>query len=203
MSGGATLRAYCYIDRMQPQYAAFCGTVTSGDLPLQGDTSLYLEFAPSNLVFSAIDVAVKSSGARPGAQLVEREFGLIEVHSGSQSDVQQASSAMLDALRLDVHARVRPSLHSVEIISNVGAYQSQLVNRFSKGSMIVPGDSMLVLECSPATYINLAANEAEKAADIKLIHLTGVGMFGRMWIAGAESAVIAARDFAVAALERA
>jgi hypothetical protein len=195
------LRAYCYLDRMQPQFAAFVGTVTQGDLPVEGMAALYVEMAPGNHVFRVVDVAVKTTLARPGAQIVERQFGMFEMHSESQADVLQAGEAVLGELDLEVTARMRPQVASMQVITNVSPYQSQLLNRFTRGMMLVAGQTMLVLECTPAAYINLAANEAEKAADVNLMHVASVGVFGRLWMAGTEANILAARNAAIAALE--
>ncbi|POR02237.1 hypothetical protein AU468_06505 [Alkalispirochaeta sphaeroplastigenens] len=195
------LRAYCYLDRMQPQYAAFVGTVTQGDLPIEGMASLYVEMAPGNWVFRVVDAAVKATSARPGAQIVEREFGMFELHSTSQEDVLQAGEVVLRELGLDAGQRKKPSIASMQVITNVNGYQAQLLNRFSRGMMLVPGETMLVLEVEPAAYINLAANEAEKASMVNLMHISGVGRYGRLWMAGTEADVLAARDAAVSAIE--
>lgn len=195
------LRAYCYLDRMQPQFAAFVGTITQGDLPIEGMASLYVEMAPGNWVFRVVDIAVKATEAKPGAQIVEREFGMFEIHSLSQADVLQAGQVVLDQLGLKVTDRVKPSIASLQVITNVNPYQAQLLNRFSRGMMLVPGQTMLVLEVAPAAYINLAANEAEKAAAVNLMHISSVGRFGRLWMAGTEADILAARDAAVTAIE--
>ena len=194
------LRAYCYLDRMQPQYAAFVGTITQGDLPVEGMASLYVEMAPGNWVFRVVDIAVKATDAKPGAQIVEREFGMFEIHSLSQEDVIQAGLMVLDQLGLKVTDRKKPEIASVQVITNVNPYQAQLLNRFSRGMMLVSGQTMLVMECAPAAYINLAANEAEKAAPINLMHVSSVGRFGRMWMSGTEADMVAARDAAITAL---
>jgi len=201
MTSEFELRAYCYLDRMQPQYAAFVGTVTQGDLPIEGMASLYVEMAPGNWVFRVVDIAVKATDAKPGAQIVEREFGMFEIHSLSQEDVIQAGQMVLDQLGLQATDRKRPEIASLQVITNVNPYQAQLLNRFARGMMLVPGQTMLVLECAPAAYINLAANEAEKAAPISLMHISSVGRFGRMWMAGTEADILAARDAAVNALK--
>lgn len=195
------LRAYCYIDRMQPQYASFVGTVTQGDLPVEGMAALYVEMAPGNHVFRVVDVAVKATDARPGAQIVERQFGMFELHSESQAEVLQAGEAVLQELELGQSDRHRPHVASMQVITNVSPYQSQLLNRFTRGMMLVAGQTMLVLECTPAAYINLAANEAEKAAAVNLMHVASVGVYGRLWMAGTEADILTARDAAVAALE--
>jgi hypothetical protein len=201
MADNFQLRAYCYLDRMQPQYAAFVGTVTQGDLPIEGMASLYVEMAPGNWVFRVVDAAVKATNARPGAQIVEREFGMFEIHSMSQEDVIQAGQVVLRELGLDASQRKKPAIASMQVITNVNAYQAQLLNRFGRGMMLVPSQTMLVLEVEPAAYINYAANEAEKAANINLMHVSGVGRFGRMWMAGTEADIVAARDAAVVAIE--
>jgi hypothetical protein len=195
------LRAYCYLDRMQPQFAAFVGTITQGDLPIEGMASLYVEMAPGNWVFRVVDIAVKATEAKPGAQIVEREFGMFEIHSLSQADVLQAGQVVLDMLGLKTNDRVKPTIASMQVITNVNPYQAQLLNRFSRGMMLVPGQTMLVMEVAPAAYINLAANEAEKAAEVNLMHISSVGRFGRLWMSGTEADILAARDAAVTAIE--
>ena len=160
------LRAYCHIDRMQPQFAAFIGTITQGDPPVEGMASLYVEMAPGNWVFRVIDKVVKSTDVRPGTQIVEREFGMFEVHSMSQADVLRAGEVTLEELGRGLENRVKPIIASMQVITNVNPYQAQLLNRFNRGTMIVAGQTMLVLEVAPAAYITLAANEAEKASPV-------------------------------------
>ncbi len=196
-----SLRCYCFLDRMQAQYAAFIGTITQGDLPTEGMAALYVEMSPGNEVFRVVDIAVKATEARPGAQIVEREFGMFEVHSPNQAAVLEAGEVVLQRLGLQVQDRIRPQVVSTQVITRVDPYQAQLINRFRRGSMLVPGETMLVLECAPAAYINYACNEAEKKASIRLVHVSSVGRFGRMWLAGSESEIITARDAAVRALE--
>ncbi|MBN2501030.1 MAG: hypothetical protein JXB38_09660 [Anaerolineales bacterium] len=196
-----SLRVYCYLDRMQPQFAAFVGTITQGDLPVEGMASLYVEMAPGNEVFRTVDIAVKATEAKPGAQVVEREFGMFEVHSHNQAAVLESGQIVLDRLGLSSEDRIKPKVFSSNLITRVDPYQAQLLNRFRRGSMLVPGETMFVLEVAPAAYITYAANEAEKKANIKLIHVSSVGRFGRMWMSGTESDMIAARDGAIQALD--
>ncbi len=200
MADSFSLRCYCLLDRMQAQYAAFIGTVTQGDLPTEGMASLYIEMAPGNEVFRTVDIAVKATEAKPGAQIVEREFGMFEIHSHNQADVIEAGEVVLSRLGLKKEDRIKPSIASTQVITNVDPYQAQLLNRFRRGSMLVPGETMLVMECAPAAYINFACNEAEKKASIKVIHVSSVGRFGRMWLSGSEAEIITARDAASKAL---
>ncbi len=196
-----SLRCYCYLDRMQPQFAAFVGTITQGDLPTEGMAALYVEMSPGNEVFRVVDIAVKATQAKPGAQVVEREFGMFEVHSPSQADVLEAGAEVLKRLGLTVADRVRPQVVSTQVITRIDPYQAQLINRFRRGSMLVAGETMLVLDCAPAAYINIACNEAEKTASIKLIHVSSVGRFGRMWLSGTEAEILTAKNAAIQALE--
>lgn len=201
MIEGFSLRCYCFIDRMQAQYAAFVGTITQGDLPVEGMAALYVEMAPGNEVFRVVDIAVKATESKPGAQIVEREFGMFEVHSLNQAAVIEAGQVVLDRLGLKKEDRIKPEVVSTQVITRIDPYQSQLINRFRRGSMLVPGETMLVLECAPAAYINYAVNEAEKNANIKIIHVSSVGRYGRMWLSGTESEIINAKNAATSALE--
>jgi len=201
MADNFSLRCYCLIDRMQAQYAAFIGTVTQGDLPTEGMASLYVEMAPGNEVFRVVDIAVKATEAKPGAQIVEREFGMFEVHSLNQAAVIEAGEVVLERLGLRIQDRIRPQIASTQVITRVDPYQAQLLNRFRRGSMLVPGETLLVLEVAPAAYINFACNEAEKKANISIVHVSSVGRFGRMWLSGSEAEIITARDAAIHALE--
>lgn len=201
MADNFQLRCYCLLDRMQAQYAAFIGTVTQGDLPTEGMASLYIEMAPGNEVFRMVDIAVKATEAKPGAQIVEREFGMFEVHSMNQAAVIEAGQVVLDRLGLEKEDRIKPQIASVQVITRVDSYQAQLLNRFRRGSMLVPGETMLVLECAPAAYINYACNEAEKRATIKIVHVSSVGRFGRMWLSGSEAEIVNAKNAAIQALE--
>ena len=201
MADAFSLRCYCYLDRMQPQFASFVGTVTQGDLPTEGMAALYVEMSPGNEVFRVVDIAVKATEARPGAQIVEREFGMFEVHSPHQAAVIEAGNVVLERLGLRVEDRIKPQVVSTQVITRVDPYQAQLLNRFRRGSMLVAGETMLVLECAPAAYINIACNEAEKTASIKLIHVSSVGRFGRMWLSGTEAEIMTAKEAAIRALE--
>ena len=112
MADAFSLRCYCYLDRMQPQYAAFVGTITQGDLPTEGMAALYVEMAPGNEVFRVVDIAVKATEARPGAQIVEREFGMFEVHSPNQAAVIEAGKGGAGAPGPEVEDRIRPQVVS-------------------------------------------------------------------------------------------
>jgi hypothetical protein len=162
---------------------------------------LFIEMAPGNEVFRAADIALKAAGVRPALQIIEREFGLLEIHSEQQAEVLAAGRAVLDELGMVESDRLKPQIASTQFITNIHDYQAQLLNKWRKGSLLIPGASLFVMEVAPAAYIALAANEAEKAATIEVIEIRAVGRFGRMFLSGSESEVATARDAAVAALE--
>ncbi len=195
------LRVYCYLDRMQSEVAAFVGTITQGDLPVEGMASLYVEMSPGNEVFRTVDIAVKATEAKPGAQVVEREFGMFEVHSLNQAAVLESGRIVLERLDLVKEDRIKPSVYSSNLITRVDPYQAQLLNRWRRGSMLVSGETLFVLEVAPAAYIMLAANEAEKKTQVKIIHIASVGRFGRMWMSGTEADMVTARDAAIQTME--
>ena len=196
-----SLRVYCYLDRMQSEVAAFVGTITQGDLPIEGMASLYVEMSPGNEVFRTVDIAVKATEAKPGAQVVEREFGMFEVHSMNQAAVIESGAIVLDRLGLVIEDRIKPTVYSSNLITRVDPYQAQLLNRWRRGSMLVASETLFVFEVAPAAYIMLAANEAEKKTNVKIIHIASVGRFGRMWMSGTESEMETAREAAIQAIE--
>jgi hypothetical protein len=195
------LRSYVFLDSLQPQHAAFLGTVARGFLPLPYDASLWIEISPGIEVNRITDVALKSTRVRPGMQIVERRYGLLEVHSESQAETRAAGAAILEALGLAEADRMRPRILSSQIIRNVDAHQVQLINRMRHGHMLLAGQTLYVLEVEPAGYAALAANEAEKRANINILEVVAFGAFGRVYLGGEERDIMAGYGAAVAALE--
>jgi len=198
---GIDLRAYVFLDSLQPQYAAFLGTVAQGFLPLAGDASLYVEISPGIEINRLTDVALKSTKVRPGMQIVERYFGLLEVHSESQAEARAAGQAILDEIDHVETDRRKPSVLSSQIVRRIDDHQAQLINRTRHGQMIIPGQTLYVMECEPAPYAALAANEAEKAAAINILEVRSFGSFGRLYLGGEERDIDVGWRAAVAALE--
>ena len=194
------LRTYVLIDTMQPQYAALTGVLMQGDVPVEGMAEVFMELAPASDVYEMLDVALKTTEVRPGSLRVEREYGTLEIHGFFQEDVKVAGQAALARFGLTEADRWKPEVVSVKMVTNVDAYEAQLVNQTSRGGLLLKGQTLCVLEVAPAAYVILAANEAEKAADITLVHYSPSGRFGRLYLAGTESAVKVARDAAVQAV---
>src|SRR6476469_13544 len=186
---------------MQPQYASFIATIAQGFLPTQGMAALYVEIAPGIEINRVTDIALKSNRVVPGMQIVELQFGMLESHSESQAEIRQAGAAILDALELKEDERTKPTIVSSQIIRHVDDYQTQLINRMRHGNMILAGQTLYILECEPAAYAALAANEAEKAANINILEVRAFGSFGRVYLGGEERDIDVAYRAAIKAVQ--
>ena len=195
------LRSYVFLDSLQPQMAAFIGSTARGFLPLAGDASLWVEISPGIEINRITDVALKSTKVRPAVQVVERLFGLLEVHAPDQAEVRASGAAILDALGVSAEERWKPKIHSSQIIRRVDAHQTQLINRNRNGMMLIADQTLYVMEVEPAAYAVLAANEAEKAAEINIVEVRPFGSFGRVYLGGEERDIMAGYAAAVQAIE--
>jgi len=195
------LRSYVFLDSLQPQMAAFIGSTARGFLPLAGDASLWVEISPGIEINRITDVALKATKVRPAVQVVERLFGLLEVHSPDQAEVRAAGAAILDALELRPEERWKPKIHSSQIIRRVDAHQTQLINRNRNGMMLIADQTLYIMEVEPAAYAVLAANEAEKTAHINIVEVRPFGSFGRVYLGGEERDIMAGYTAAVQAIE--
>lgn len=201
MANGIELRAYAFLDSLQPQYAAFLGTTAQGFLPLAGEAALFVEIAPGIEINRLTDVALKATTVKPGMQIIERVFGLLEVHSPEQAETRAAGEAILDALDHVEEDRAKPKVLSSQLIRRIDDHHAQLINRMRHGQMIIPGQTLYVLECQPAAYAALAANEAEKAANINVLEVRAFGAVGRVFLGGEEQDVEVGWRAAVGVLE--
>ncbi len=198
---GIELRSFVFLDNLQPQHAAYMGTVAQGFLPLPGDSSLWIEISPGIEINKITDIALKSASVKPGVQIVERLYGLLEIHSSSQGETKAAGRAILDYLGVKKTEGIKPRVVSSQIIRNIDAYQTQLINRMRRGHMLLAGQTLYVLEVEPAAYAALAANEAEKSASINILEVQAVGSFGRLYLGGYERDILAGAAGALAAIE--
>jgi hypothetical protein len=201
VANGIELRTYAFLDSLQPQYAAFLGTVAQGFLPLAGDASLFVEVAPGIEINRLTDVALKATTVKPGMQIIERYFGVLEVHSPDQAETRAAGAAILDSIGHEESDRIKPTILSSQIVRRLDDHHAQLINRVRHGQMIIPGQTLYLLECEPAAYAALAANEAEKAAEINVLEVRAYGSMGRLYLGGEERDIDVGWRAAVAALE--
>ena len=190
------LRAFAFIDQLQKQLVGYIGSTARGYYPVAGQAALFMEIAPGIEINSITDAVLKRANVMPGALVVERTYGMLEVHADSPADVKEAGDVVLEYLGLQEKDRLKPKILAAETIERIDPYMSQIVNRFRAASMMLVDETLYILECLPAGYAGYAANQAEKAADIKLIHVTVFGATGRVYLAGTTSAVQAAKEAA-------
>ncbi len=201
MDSNVDLRAYVFLDSLQPQYASFLATIAQGFLPVAGQAALFVEISPGIEINRITDIALKSTRVTPGMQIVERLYGMLEIHSDSQADIRQAGQAILDAIGLTEDQRQKPRVISSQVIRRMDDYQTQLINRMRHGNMILPAQTLYIMECVPAAYSALAANEAEKAAEINVLEVRSFGSFGRLYLGGEERDIEVGYRAAIAAVE--
>ncbi len=194
------LRSFAFIDQLQRQLVGYIGSTARGYYPVAGQSAFFLEIAPGIEINSLTDVILKKASVRVGAMVVERTYGMLEVHSYSPADVLQAKEVVLDYLGMEESDRLKPKILATETIERMDAHMSQIVNRFRDASMILADDTMYILEVVPAGYAGFAANEAEKAANITLLHATVFGASGKVYLAGTTSDVLTAKRAAESSL---
>jgi microcompartment protein CcmL/EutN len=195
----AELRSFIFLNRLQPQTMCYLGSWIRGTLPRSGDAATVIEIAPGLDIEPLTDVALKHAGVRAGILVVERHFGYLEVHGGTD-EVRAASSAVLESLGATAADAARPEILASKIITMIDPQHAFLINRNKLGSMVLAGESLFVLEMQPASYAILAANEAEKAARIKVVDYRMIGATGRVYLSGSEADVRQAADAAEEAL---
>jgi hypothetical protein len=192
------LRVYLLIEALQRQFAAYMGTPTRarGYPPLEGSHALIVEVAPGLWIERVIDLALKSvPEVEPGLLFVERQFGILEVHSYDIDHVRRAGEAILDGIGADAGDQLRPRVQFVDAIEDIGDQHAVIVNRTRQASMVIPGETMLVIEVVPALFAAVAANEAERAVpENTLVDVQMIGAAGRLYISGTPDGIARARD---------
>ena len=174
--------------------ASYLATVSKGYLPVSGQACCIIEIAPGIEINTLTDIALKATHVVPGMQIVERAYGLLEVHSDSQGDTRMAGEAVLNTIEKTEDDRIKPRILTSQLIKNVEDHHAQLINRTRYGMMLLKGDTLFVLEVEPAGYAYYAANEAEKTAHINIVDVIGFGKFGRVYIAGDEAEVLECKN---------
>lgn len=196
----AELRAYCHLDRLQPQFASLFACRCRGFLCVEGMASLFLEVVPGVEINRLTDIALKLTNVHPGEMIVERRYGMAEIHSFDQEEVLHAGQMILRELGLKQEDRLAPKIMATSIINKVDPYQAVIINRNSRGMLILGGDDVYLLEVTPAAYSPIAANEAEKHCDVRLVDIRFFGATGRIYLAGTQAEIQAAAKVAVEAL---
>ena len=187
------LRTYVFLDSLQLQMASYISTVSRGYFPVADQACCVIEIAPGIEINRLMDIALKATHVTPGLQVVERSYGMMEVHSDSQGDARMAGEAVLRELGKSEADSLKPRVLTSQLIKNMDDHHCQLINKTRYGNMVLRGDTLYVMELEPAGYAYFAANEAEKTARIRIVDVQGFGRFGRVYIAGDEAEVIESR----------
>ncbi len=196
----AELRSCIFIDKLQAQTMCYLGTFCRGSLPRSGMAAQIIEVAPGLDIEHLTDVALKHAVVKVGILVVERQYGYLEFHGHEVSAVKSAADAVLEQLGTSARSALRPTVLASQVIRSIDPMHAFLINRNKSGSMILQDETLFVLEMQPAAYAILATNEAEKAANIKVVDYRMMGATGRVYLSGAESEVQMAAEAATAAL---
>lgn len=186
MTSSIDLRCFTFIDVLQPQLASFIATVSRGFHPLECQAALFLEIAPGLQINVLTDVALKRTAVMPALLVVERAYGMLELHHADQGQVKAAGQAILEFLGMQETDRLKPRIASSQIITGIDNYQTHLINRMRHGQFILENEALYILEVHPAAYAAIAANEAEKASPVNLLEVMTFGAYGRLYLGGPE-----------------
>lgn len=195
------LRCFTYIDVLQPQTAAFLATVSRGYMPLTEQAAVFFEVAPGMDINLVTDIALKQTSCTTGMQIVERQFGCLQLQHYDQGQIRAAGEAVLSALSLKETDRLKPRIVSAQTITGITGFHAQMTNRMRHGNVINEGQTLYIMECHPAGYALIATNEAEKAAKIEVLEIVSFGAFGRVYLGGSEEEIAQAARAAVGVLE--
>ncbi len=195
------LRTYTFIDNLQPQLAQFIAKDNRVYDPSEYDAALFLELAPAMEIHRMIDLVLKRTKVRLGSLVTERHFGLMQIQHADQGEVMEAGRMVFDVTGLSVANRAEVKILANHIIRGVEQDHAISFTGLAKGNMVVAGESMLIMEATPAAYLAIACNEALKAATVKLITVRPFGATGRLIMSGPESEIDSAAEAAVGILQ--
>ncbi len=196
------LRTLIFIDSLQPQLAQLIAKDNRVYDPAEYDSALFIEIAPAMEIHQMIDMALKATAVKLGSVVTERQFGLMQVHHHDQGEVKEAGSAVLRETGLKENDRADIKILTNKIIRSVEQDHAIMFTGMSRGNMVLAGESVLIMEVTPAAYLALACNEALKAANVKLVDIKPAGATGRLILSGNEAEIDSAAEAAVNVLEK-
>lgn len=189
MAQGFELRTLTFIDQLQPQLAQFTAKDNRVYDPAEYDAALFIEIAPAMEIHRMIDMALKATKVRLGSVVTERQFGLMQIHHADQGEVREAGRAVLREIGLGEDDRAEVKILTNKVIRSVEQDHAIYFTGTSRGNMVVSGESVFIMEVTPAAYLAVACNEALKAANIKLVQIQPFGASGRLTMCGTESEI--------------
>ncbi len=199
------LRVYLPIRDLQPQFAAYMSTPLRGRgyPPFKGQHSLIIEVAPALAIHRIADLALKESpDMEPGILYTERQFGLLELHADDFAELDRAGRAILNGINASPGDQLAPKVLFHDIIDDLSDQHAIILNRSRDASILVPDQSLLIYEMTPALFACVSANEAERAAPNAVINdVQMIGASGRVFMSGSHDDMVSAQDAITGTLE--
>lgn len=200
------LRTLTFIDSLQPQLVScFVTEQNIVHAPMKYDAMLIIEIAPAMEIHSMVDLALKRTRVRLGALITERYFGQLFVQHADQGEVIEAGREIMRVLGLDENNRAKVEILTNKIVRSVEPDHANYFNinaNNNTNNKVVAGESVLIMEATPAAYLAIACNEALKTARIKLITIKNFGATGRLVMSGTESEIDSGAEAAVGVLNK-
>jgi len=122
----ADMRVYLRLESLQRQFAAYLATPVRGRgyVPLEGMHSLIVEIAPALAIHRVTDLALKSvPDAEPGILYVERQFGILEVHSFNPDDLEKTRQWFL---KCNENKTLQASIENRQVNKKTGEISTML-----------------------------------------------------------------------------
>lgn len=189
-----SLRTYSFIDSYQPQLAQYIAKDNRVYDPAEYDAALFLEIHPAMEIHAMIDLALKATRVRLGVVITERQYGQMEIHHPDQGEVLAAGEAVLKATGLSEDDKAKCKITTDKIIRSIEPDHGIAFTALGGGNMVIPGESVLIMECEPAAYMAYICNEGLKASNVKLNLITTWGASGRLILSGTEADIDAAAE---------
>src|SRR5438045_6978654 len=125
------LRALTILDSLQPQLTGFLQTVCAGFMPHEKEAAAFIEIAPGIAINQLTDAALKATTVRPGMQIVERAYGMLELHDQDKGQVEAAVDAIVSRMGVRREDRIKPKVVSSQIITGNDGHRSQPSHRIA------------------------------------------------------------------------
>ncbi|MEI8054604.1 MAG: BMC domain-containing protein [bacterium] len=196
------LRTLTFIDNLQPQLAHFIPEEHMVYAPSENDAMLIIEIAPAMEIHSMVDLALKRTKVQLGALITERYFGQLFIQHSDQGEVIEAGREILRITGLDEKNRAKIEVLTNKIIRSVEPDHAKYFNIDAVNNKVIPGESVLLIETTPAAYSAIACNEALKAANVKLITIRPFGATSRLVMSGPESEIDSAAEAAIKIIDK-
>lgn len=191
------LRTLTFIDSLQPQLANFIPEDQLVHAPAAYDAMLIMEIAPAMEIHTMVDLALKRTQVQLGALVTERYFGQLFIQHADQGEAIEAGREIMRTIGLDENSRAKIEVLTNKIIRGIEPDHAAYFNVDAKNNRIETGESVLIMETTPAAYSVIACNEALKAANVKLITIRPYGATSRLVMSGSESEIDSAAEAAI------